>query len=542
MRRIPAVLCLVMITVALLCPSGPRAEGRLAIVPDTTITINHQFQVRIVVNDEIESLMGYDVTVSFDDSSLEIVAVGEGALPANSGFGTFFRWMNPGCGCDSVFVIGSILGETVDGPGALFTITFRAIRTGTTTIGVRRSDLRSGTNESLPHVVEDAIVCIEPPPSLLVLPVETNTAVFHEFQIEIAANEAIDGLMGYDVTVDFDDSYLEVLAVEEGALPADSGLPTFFRWMNPGCGCDSVFVNGAILGDTVDGPGALFTITFRAIQPGTTAIGVRRSDLRGGANERLAHVVEDAIVFIEPPPSLLVLPAETNTFVFQEFQIEIAANDDVVGLMGYDVTISFDDSYLEVLAVEEGALPADSGLPTFFRWMNPGCGCDSVFVNGAILGNTVDGPGALFTITFRAIRAGTTTIGIRRSDLRNGANERVQHFRYDAQVLIEYPATGADFPTPPSGALVNYPNPFNPSTMIVLLMPRTAPGSNVELAVYSASGRRIRSLLSGPLEGDRAVFVWDGKDDAGRTVATGFYIAVARAGGVVLQRKMVLIR
>jgi flagellar hook assembly protein FlgD len=78
--------------------------------------------------------------------------------------------------------------------------------------------------------------------------------------------------------------------------------------------------------------------------------------------------------------------------------------------------------------------------------------------------------------------------------------------------------------------------------MIVLLMPRTAPGSNVELAVYSASGRRIRSLLSGPLEGDRAVFVWDGKDDAGRTVATGFYIAVARAGGVVLQRKMVLIR
>jgi len=393
-----------MATVALLCPSGPRAEGRLAIVPDTTITIDHQFQVRIVVNDEIESLMGYDVTVSFDDSSLEIVAVEEGALPANSGFGTFFRWMNPGCGCDSAFVIGSILGETVDGPGALFTITFRAIRTGTTTIGVRRSDLRNGTNESLSHVVEDAIVFIEPPPSLLVLPAETNTAVFHEFQIEIAANEAIDGLMGYDVTVDFDDSYLEVLAVEEGALPANSGFGTFFRWMNPGCGCDSVYVNGAILG------------------------------------------------------------------------------------------------------------------------------------------NTVDGPGALFTITFRAIRAGTTTIGIRRSDLRNGANERLLHFRHDAQVLIEYPATGADFPTPPSGALVNYPNPFNPSTMIALSMPRAAPGANVELAVYSASGRRVRSLFSGFLEGNRGVFVWDGKDDAGRTVAAGFYVVAARSGEMVLQRKMILIR
>ncbi|RJR28242.1 MAG: hypothetical protein C4574_05210, partial [Candidatus Latescibacterota bacterium] len=256
----------------------------------------------------------------------------------------------------------------------------------------------------------------------------------------------------------------------------------------------------------------------------------------------LAHVVEDAIVFIEPPPSLLVLPAETNTFVFQEFQIEIAANDDVVGLMGYDVAVDFDDSYLEVLAVEEGALPADSGFPTFFRWMNPGCGCDSVFVNGAILGNTLDGPGALFTITFRAIRAGTTTIGIRRSDLRNGINERLLHFRYGAQVLIEYPATGADFPSPPSGALVNYPNPFNPTTVIALSMPRVAADSNVDLAVYSASGRRVRSLFTGPLGADRSVFIWDGKDDAGRTVATGFYLAVARAGGMTLQRKMVLIR
>jgi hypothetical protein len=238
----------------------------------------------------------------------------------------------------------------------------------------------------------------------------------------------------------------------------------------------------------------------------------------------------------------LAIVPDTTITIDHQFQVRIVVNDEIESLMGYDVTVSFDDSSLEIVAVEEGALPANSGFGTFFRWMNPGCGCDSVFVNGAILGNTVDGPGALFTITFRAIRAGTTTIGIRRSDLRNGTNERLLHFRHDAQVLIEYPATGADFPTPPSGALVNYPNPFNPSTMIALSMPRAAPGANVELAVYSASGRRVRSLFSGFLEGNRGVFVWDGKDDAGRTVAAGFYVVAARSGEMVLQRKMILIR
>lgn len=377
-----------------------------------------------------------------------------------------------------------------------------------------------------------------------ILPDATVAVLHQQFQVEIAVNDEIDSLMGYNVTVEFDDTYLEIVDVQEGALPANSGFSTFFRWMNPACDCDSVSVNGSILGNTVDGPGTLFTITFRAVRLGTTTVGIRESDLRNGVNEQLTHGVEDAVVLIEPPGSLVVQPAATETCVYTEFQLEIAVNDEINSLMGYNITVDFDYAHLRVLKVEQGALAENSGFNTFFRWMNPAYACDSVFVNGSILGNTVDGPGTLFTITFRAINVGTTTVGIRRSDLRNGFNESLAHSRRDAVVIIDYP-TDADTPALRSEMLVNYPNPFNPSTTLalrlsddgVLTMER-----DVTLEIYAVSGHKVRTLFAGALPAGNIEVPWDGKDDGGTAVAAGVYFAVARTATCTLKRKIVLVR
>ena len=379
---------------------------------------------------------------------------------------------------------------------------------------------------------------------LSILP-DTAVTIYQQFKVEIAVNDEIDSLMGYNVTVDFDDSYLEIVGVDEGWLPEGSGSGTFFSWMNPDCDCDSVSVNGSILGNTVDGPGTLLTITFRALRLGTTTISVRRSDLRNGVNEKLAHGVKDAVVTIEYPGILFMLPAETDTFVFRQFEVEIAVNDEIDSLMGYNITIDFDASYLQVLNVEEGSLPEDSGFSTFFRWMNPGCNCDSVFVNGSILGNIVDGPGTLFTITFRAISVGTTTISIRSSDLRSGVNERLAHSTRDAVVVIDYPPTDADSPAPPRGALINYPNPFNPTTTFALWLPDdgSVPAErDIAIEIYSVSGHRMRTLLAGALWSGRNEIVWDGKDDGGVDMAAGVYFAVAETASGRLTRKILLVR
>lgn len=164
MHKKLTVFCIMMILMSFLFPSVALAQRCVSILPDTTVvTIGMQFSLDVVVNDPVDSLMGYDVTVGFDRSLLEVVQVEEGSLPTTSGYPVFFRWLNEGCVCDSVFVNGSIIGGTVDGPGTLLTITFKALKLGKADIVIRRSDLRNGMNQKLSHCSGDALVIIESP-------------------------------------------------------------------------------------------------------------------------------------------------------------------------------------------------------------------------------------------------------------------------------------------------------------------------------------------------------------------------------------------
>jgi hypothetical protein len=112
--------------------------------------------------------------------------------------------------------------------------------------------------------------------------------------------------------------------------------------------------------------------------------------------------------------------------------------------MGYDVTVSFDGDLLGVMDVVEGSLPAESGYPTFFRWINEGEDDDFVFVNGSILGKTVDGPGVLFTILFEALAVGDVSVCVEESELRNGLNRSITHTTVCGSVTIEEPIGAAD--------------------------------------------------------------------------------------------------
>lgn len=85
----------------------------------------------------------------------------------------------------------------------------------------------------------------------------------------------------------------------------------------------------------------------------------------------------------------------------------------------------------------------------------------------------------------------------------------------------------------------NYPNPFNPATAIDYSV---AAPCRVEVAVYDAGGRRIRTLVSeSKAPGAYKVF-WNGRNDRGALVATGIYFYRARIGAYSDVRKMVLLR
>jgi hypothetical protein len=69
----------------------------------------------------------------------------------------------------------------------------------------------------------------------------------------------------------------------------------------------------------------------------------------------------------------------------------------------------------------------------------------------------------------------------------------------------------------------NIPNPFNPVTRIAFTLPTDYDG-RVTLCVYDLLGRRVRTLLDDDLEGGIHTVTWQGRDDTGRTAASGIYL------------------
>ena len=93
-------------------------------------------------------------------------------------------------------------------------------------------------------------------------------------------------------------------------------------------------------------------------------------------------------------------------------------------------------------------------------------------------------------------------------------------------------------PLPEQFALhANYPNPFNPSTIIPYDVPRQA---NVRLVIYDLLGQPVRTLFTGHIMPGYYQAVWDGKDSRGRQAASGIYIYSLQAEGTLISRKMVL--
>ena len=91
-----------------------------------------------------------------------------------------------------------------------------------------------------------------------------------------------------------------------------------------------------------------------------------------------------------------------------------------------------------------------------------------------------------------------------------------------------------------SNAIRSRPNPFNPSTEIVVT---GQPGSTLDIAVYDASGRELAELSARAGADGRASVLWNGRDRSGAALPSGVYFAALKAGGrVTAVSKLILMR
>ena len=217
-----------------------------------------------------------------------------------------------------------------------------------------------------------------------------------------------------------------------------------------------------------------------------------------------------------------LVPQLSSVLVEDTFAIEIFVPTDGDSLACMDCTLSFDNSLLSLVAVEEGSLFVNAPYMTFFR--SDIVAPDTVQAVDCVMGYRTYflSPGALVRDVFRAI----------------DRIELVTAVDPSAWITIGDPTGSAGSP-PARGRLSNFPNPFNPSTLLTLTLPQAV--DHLCLDIFSVPGRRIVRLFDGPVASRELRVGWDGRNGSGQRVSSGVYLAVARANGILYHRKLVLI-
>ncbi len=89
----------------------------------------------------------------------------------------------------------------------------------------------------------------------------------------------------------------------------------------------------------------------------------------------------------------------------------------------------------------------------------------------------------------------------------------------------------------------NYPIPLSPTTTIYFNIPGTADTKQyVNITIYDARGRHMRTLADSGLRPGNNRVVWDWRYDSGETVSSGIYFYTLRSGERTFTRKMILLK
>ena len=85
----------------------------------------------------------------------------------------------------------------------------------------------------------------------------------------------------------------------------------------------------------------------------------------------------------------------------------------------------------------------------------------------------------------------------------------------------------------------NYPNPFNPSTTIEFTIPSSGAA---KLELFTITGQKCRTLLSGQVKAGTYTMTWDGKGDTGEMSPSGIYFIRLGMGSQVTTHRMLLLK
>jgi hypothetical protein len=144
------------------------------------------------------------------------------------------------------------------------------------------------------------------------------------------------------------------------------------------------------------------------------------------------------------------------------------------------------------------------------------------------------------------------------------SNDNVSIAVYSDIVDYQKKVSEVDTPKPlVTGLIGNYPNPFNPETVIsfqvgnwialsqahrkdnesnLITFSQASPNNKVTIEIFNIKGQKIRTLVDDLFAPGTYSVVWDGRDDFDREVGSGIYFYRMQTEELTQTRKMVLIK
>ena len=132
------------------------------------------------------------------------------------------------------------------------------------------------------------------------------------------------------------------------------------------------------------------------------------------------------LVSVDPPSQVFTCEDTADVYV---------TVDGVADLRGFSLALMFDSAILTPVAVEAG--PLLSACPYFLDWLSEGSPGDSLYVDGAGLGCSMVGPGAILRIRFTGQMDGISPLSWTGIILRDSQNATLPTISNGATLEVE---------------------------------------------------------------------------------------------------------
>ena len=495
----------------------PPSTGFSFSTAATQVKVGERFTVQFKT-ENISDLAGWQGDIVFDPTVLKANSVSEGSFLKQQGGQTHFFKGTIDNTKGRITAVGStrISEGGGSGEGVLLSMTFTAKAKGESRLLLRNFQPGSSLGETISarpsHITitvgEQTTSDVVGGPKFFSLSTRTTPVRSGDtFTLQLNAEDVKD-LAGWQTNIIFDPDVLEAVEVTEGDFLKSTDKATFFLKGKIDNATGKITgISSARLKGSVNGRGALLLVTFTAKTTGETPIALANFFAGSSNSEEIASDVPAIVITIEDrafPAWDVNRDGQVN--VLDLIQVSQRLGEDAAADPQADVNGDGAINVLDLIAVAQH------------------------------LGEAAAAPSLIAAIDSSALDPSMIQAWIAQAAVENDGSLAFQRGIENLQQLLTLLVPEKTI------LLANYPNPFNPETWIPYHL---AIPMDVTVRIYAADGVLVRTLAlghqgAGIYENRNRAAYWDGKNDAGESVASGVYFYTLTAGDFTATRKMLI--